>query len=114
MNLGIVGSRSFQDAPLMKKWILKFLATNKDLTIVSGGANGADQIAKSIAHDMKLKYREFKPDWSIGKSAGPIRNKQIIDSSDTILAFWDCASRGTKNTIDQAISNKIPIIIIPF
>lgn len=45
----------------------------------------------------------FIPDWKkYGRSTGIRRNKDIIDNSDIVVAFWDGESRGTKNSINQA------------
>ena len=84
-------------------------------TIVSGGANGADTLAKRYAIEHSLNYKEYLPDWkTYGKRAGFIRNQDIIDNSDFVFAFWDGASAGTKNSIDLAKLNKTPTLIIYF
>ena len=33
-----------------------------------------------------------------GKSAGYIRNEQMAQNADALVAFWDGKSKGTKNT----------------
>lgn len=46
-----------------------------------------------------LKY--FYPNWEkYGKSAGIIRNHEMGDYADYLLAFWDGTSKGTKDMID--------------
>lgn len=37
-----------------------------------------------------------------GRGAGVMRNRQIVESSDYVIAFWDVKSRGTKSSIDYA------------
>jgi len=55
------------------------------------------------------------PDWDkYRKSAGFIRNQQIIDACTFVLAFWDGKSKGTKDTIDKARKAKKPTFIIYF
>lgn len=111
MNLGIVGSRSFGDYDLLKKEILNLYSIDSIKCIVSGGANGADKLAEKFADEYKLEKKIFLPDWNkYGKKAGYIRNKQIVESSDKLIAFWDNKSPGTKITIDLA-KNKINVII---
>jgi hypothetical protein len=52
-------------------------------------------------------------DWDKhGKAAGFIRNQEIVDNCDFVVAFWDGASRGTKDTIDRARKAKISTLII--
>ena len=45
----------------------------------------------------------YKPDWAKYKrGAGVVRNKQIVEAFDLIIAFWDGKSKGTKNSINTA------------
>lgn len=64
--------------------------------IVSGGARGVDTCAANYAKDMGLKLTEFLPDYSLwGKRAPLVRNKEIVNYADYVVAFWDGESRGT-------------------
>lgn len=46
---------------------------------------------------------EFPADWNAhGKAAGPIRNQQMAQEADVLIAFWDGKSRGTKDMIEKA------------
>ena len=104
MKIAIVGSRNFLDFDFLKEKIDPFL-NDIDL-IVSGGAKGADSLAEKYAKVNNLTLEIFKPDWKkYGRTAGPIRNKSIIESADIVFAFWDGKSKGTKNSID--ISKKL-------
>jgi predicted Rossmann fold nucleotide-binding protein DprA/Smf involved in DNA uptake len=99
-KIGIVGSRTFNDYLFMKQILDRFFPCNK---IISGGAKGADSLAAKYAKESNIELKEFLPDWNrYGKSAGFKRNKQIVDASDIIVAFWDGESRGTANTISLA------------
>jgi len=99
MIFAIVGSRSFTDYEKFKQVVNPY---RKQITqIVSGGAAGADGLAFNYACENSIPIIEILPDWNkFGKSAGPIRNKEIVVISDFILAFWDGISRGTKNTLE--------------
>lgn len=117
LSLAVVGSRSFEDAELMRTWI-NFVCHDvmpADIEIVSGGARGADSFAWKYALDNRLAYREFPTEWERhGKRAGMVRNLEIVARADTVLAFWDGKSTGTKDTINKAVRAKKPVIIIPF
>lgn len=70
--------------------------------IVSGGARGIDSCAAKYAKQNNLKITEFLPNYEIfGKGAPIIRNEQIVDYSDMVVAFWDGVSRGTKSVIEM-------------
>lgn len=56
---------------------------------------------------------EFFPDYKRFKRAAPIvRNKEIVNYADKVLAFWNGQSKGTKSTIDFARKKGKPIEII--
>ena len=117
MKLAIVGGRDFVDIDLLVGILWDLLGVKQSTkpkdTIISGGARGADSLAKNYALEEKLEYLEFLPDWDkFGKAAGFIRNQQIVDACDMVLAFWDGESKGTKNTIDRARKAKKPTFIV--
>jgi hypothetical protein len=120
--IGVVGSRDFSDYQKLESYLLDFFSDimrfPEDYVIVSGGADGADMLAKKFADEHGLDYVEFavsNADWKkYGKAAGPRRNTKVVNKSDIVVAFWDGRSRGTKNTIDQTVGGCKPVIIIGF
>jgi hypothetical protein len=99
MKLAVIGSRSFKDYDLLKA-CLKGLAISE---IVSGGAAGADRLAERYAAEHKIPIRVFTANWEkFGRAAGPIRNKEIVDYADKVIAFWDGRSPGTRRSIRLA------------
>lgn len=99
MKVAIVGSRGFDDYEMLKREIVKLVDVSKITEIISGGAKGADILAERFARENNFKMTVIKPNWSHGKGAGIIRNKTIVETADTVLAFWDGESKGTKNSI---------------
>lgn len=117
LSLAVVGSRSFRDAAVMRAWIKVCMPDElpSNVEIVSGGARGTDALARKYAEDEGITYKEFPAEWEhYGKSAGTIRNQEIIEHAEVVLAFWDGNSAGTKDTINKAIRAKKPVIIVPF
>ncbi len=92
---GVIGSRTFNDYELVKEELDKHEISK----IVSGGVKGADSLAEKYAYENNLPVEIFKPDWSLGRHAGFIRNKTIVEHSDTLIAFWDGVSKGTLSSI---------------
>lgn len=83
--------------------------------IVSGMARGADSIGVQYARTYGWKLYEFPADWNrYGKAAGFIRNEQMGDFADGLLAFWDGQSRGTRHMIEYMRQLKKPVQIIDY
>jgi len=113
MKIGVVGSRSFNDYKLLKDTLDKYLS--EATIIVSGGAKGADSLGERWAKENGVETLIFIPDWDKhGKQAGFLRNFEIIENSDIIVAFWDGLSRGTEHTIYNAREDDKEVIIIYF
>lgn len=118
----IVGSRDFSNYAFMTQKTDQELGANKSRTIViSGGARGADALAKRYANDNGLSYIEFPANWNLfGNRAGYIRNEEmhryIADHSSIenrkVIAFWDGSSKGTAHSIKLAKEYNNPITII--
>jgi hypothetical protein len=71
--------------------------------IIHGGARGVDSLAEKFANEARIPTRIFLPDWrKFGKRAGVLRNIEIVDSCDALIAIWDGKSKGTKQAIDYA------------
>lgn len=109
MKVAIIGSRGLQVNSLEK-----YLPNNIS-EIVSGGAKGIDSCAANFAKVNHIKLTEFLPEYEkYGRSAPLKRNLKIIDYADTVLAFWDGSSRGTKFVIDNCKKqNKKVKIFVP-
>lgn len=111
MNVGVIGSRTFNDYDLMVKVLNKLKITK----IISGGANGADKLSEKYAKDNNIEIIVFIPDWGKhGKSAGFIRNTTIVENSDIIVAFHDGKSKGTLDSINKSKERNKKLYIINF
>jgi hypothetical protein len=111
--IAVVGSREFWNKTLLFDAISHVIKENKDkpITLVSGGARGADSLAALYAKEHSINIIEYLPDWSIGKHAGFIRNRQIIEKADYVIAalVQTLPCRGTWNSISIAQELKKPI-----
>ena len=90
MKLAIVGSRTFTDYEVFQTILLEHYQISEIETIISGGATGSDTLAEKFAHQYNRPILVIKPEWSrYGRSAGIRRNRQIIERSTHVIAFWD-------------------------
>ncbi len=96
MKIAIVGSRDVTVSDIGR------YISNVD-EIVSGGAAGVDYCAAEYAKENGIKITVFLPQYErYGRAAPIIRNKEIVDYSDKIIAFWNGSSKGTLSVIKHA------------
>ena len=82
---------------------------------ISGHATGADALGERYAQERGLFLDAHPADWNKhGRAAGPIRNAEMAEAADTLIAFWDGASRGTKNIIVTAKSKGLKVVVIRY
>jgi len=106
VKVAVIGSRN-----LAVKNLEKYLPEGTT-EIVSGGARGIDSCAKNYANANGIPLKEFLPNYDeFGRSAPLLRNLEIIDYADIVLAFWDGKSRGTKFVIDKCRAKGKPVNI---
>lgn len=110
MKILVCGSRHFDDWQLfidtMDNLSEEFDFDNKQpITIIEGGAKGADFCARLYAKYCGWELEEYPADWKIhGKRAGPIRNAQMLAEAkpDLVVGFIAENSRGTADMLRQA------------
>ena len=105
-TIAVVGSRGYENEEEFFRLMDRLLASFDDsqkISLVSGGAAGADSLAESYAQARGVGIDVIEADWSrYGKSAGFVRNKDIWKRADFGIAFWDGESKGTKHSFDLA------------
>lgn len=80
--------------------------------IVSGGARGVDKMGEQLAKLNYIPIKVFLADWdTYGRRAGPIRNAQMADYAEALIAIWDGESRGTGNMIQQATKKGLEVYV---
>lgn len=109
MKLAVIGSRDWTNYKMMLEKI-EFISPTE---IVSGGARGADKLAERAGTELGIPVKVFPADWEKhGKSAGYIRNHEIVDYADEGIAFWDGKSKGTAHAIEQFKKQGKRIVIV--
>ena len=113
MNVAVVGSRDFPDLERVRNTVMRFVPGT---VVVSGGARGVDSEAESAARKRGLRVLSFP----VGRCRSRAefarlafeRNRKIVAVADGLWAFWDGASRGTKNTMELARKKGIPMRVV--
>lgn len=111
MKVIIAGGRDFNDYKLLVDVCDHMLSTQdpKSIEIVSGCARGADKLGERYAEERGYKIKYFPADWEMGKSAGYLRNKQMSEYADALIAFHDGFSKGTGHMINLAKEKELKI-----
>ena len=106
MRVAVVGSRN-----IVVTDIEKYIGECEE--IVSGGAMGVDSCAAEYAENANITFTEILPDYKrYGRAAPIIRNKEIVDYADRVVAFWDGKSKGTQSVIEYAEKVGKPCTVI--
>ena len=106
MKIAIIGSRN-----ICIKDFSQYLGIGDE--VVSGGANGIDTCAADYARKNGLLLTEFLPEWErFGRAAPIVRNKQIVDYADRVIAFWNGTSKGTLSVIRYAQKTGKPCEVV--
>jgi len=113
MKVIVAGSRGIKKYEQVEKIIEKAIADGLQITqIVSGGAKGVDTLGETWAVKKGVNIKRFPAEWDkYGISAGHIRNRQMGDYADALIAVWDGKSKGTKGMIDYATEKKLKVYV---
>ena len=101
----IAGSRTFKLYSILKNkmdFLLKD-TKDKDTTIISGEADGADKLGKKYAEENNYNLLRFPALWDKeGKSAGYKRNVRMAQEGTHCVVFIDKNSKGSQHMINIA------------
>ena len=131
MKLIIAGSRSITDYETVRQAVILSGFWSKyghNIEVVSGCANGVDKLGELFAENNGLVIHRFPADWNnidvtgvrvktnaygnkYNAAAGAIRNMQMGDFADGLLAIWDGKSRGTKQMIDYSQTRNLEVYV---
>jgi len=116
MKIIIAGSRKITDKAKINlaifNGIKKLVPFNEipDIVIISGGARGVDLEGEAWARSFGYPIKRFNPDWDkYGKRAGYLRNVEMANNADALIALWDGESKGTKHMMDIAREKNLKI-----
>lgn len=112
MKTIIAGSRDITSALVIAKAADSCGFLDEITEVVSGTARGVDQIGEAWADFMRIPVKRFPADWNaLGKRAGYVRNEQMADYADALIAVWNGESKGTKHMIDIATRKGLKVYV---
>lgn len=110
----VTGSRNWDLVPVISSHLYWFTKGWDEVTLLEGGAVGADRIARNYALGAGWEIHTFLPDYKThGKGATHVRNQKMIDQNpDLVLAYIRDMSSGTVETVIKAY--KARLLVRPF
>ena len=107
MKIIIAGGRDFNNYYILEKVLNSFKGLIDE--VVSGDARGADELGARWATYNNIHVNHFPADWDYyGHAAGFIRNIEMADNADALIAFWDGKSKRTGHMIKTMQMKKKP------
>ena len=120
MRVIIAGGRDFTNVNVMAETLNNLQDVDhaieiEKLTLICGMARGADLTAYKLFREVGLPVEMYPANWDEhGKQAGFIRNTQMADNADMLIAFWDGESRGTAHMIDTARKHNLNVLVFNY
>lgn len=106
MRVLVCGGRDYTDLVKVHRILDEYLIS----CIIHGAARGADTLAGKYAYFHSIPTEVYPAEWDkYGKSAGYIRNKQMLDKGkpDLVVAFP--GGKGTNMMCDLAKKANVPV-----
>lgn len=110
MRCIIAGGRDFRDYQFLSEVCNDY--EDQITQVICGETRGADSLGKLWAEARGIHVRSFPANWDkYGVSAGPIRNREMANNADMLIAFWNGKSKGTKHMIDIAKKKRLIVYV---
>jgi hypothetical protein len=116
----VCGGRNYSDYRTVKSTLDSYISSlhrlqdhKIDVAILTGGARGADSLAKQYALNNNLIYIEMPANWDkLAKGAGPLRNQSMLDFVDVNFVIAFPGGTGTADMVKRAQDAKIGTLIV--
>lgn len=112
MKVLVCGGRNFRDRVHLTETLDWLHADRGPITLViHGAATGADQLSGVWARLNNVPVREYPAKWrEHGRSAGPIRNAQMLKEGQPDLVVAFDGGTGTADMVSKARAKGVEVI----
>jgi len=110
----VTGSRHWTRKDVISRALHEAIdGASEPVTVVHGGAPGADTIAGEVAEALGAQVEVHAANWQLyGHAAGAIRNQQMVRAgADICLAFPLGKSPGTRDCMSRALKTGITVSV---
>jgi len=101
----VTGGRDFTDNEgFLWNMLFDIYREYSNMEIAQGGASGADEISRMFSEKvLKKPSKTYYANWKdFGRSAGPIRNKEMLNDFQPDLVLECPGGKGTRNCVETA------------
>lgn len=109
----VCGGRNYSDVRAMRLFLNALHGVTPIMTIINGGANGADDLSTLWAEGAGVPVEIYRAEWGKnGRAAGPIRNQRMLDDGkpDIVVAFP--GGIGTADMVRRANAASVTVISV--
>lgn len=114
----IAGSRSFEGATAWRfmkmklDFLLGSIVKDNNCVLISGGARGADSLARHYAEKNSIPLVTLTANWDVhGKVAGLMRNTDMIKIATHAVVFRVGMSSGSSDTVRKSAESGLKTIV---
>ena len=116
MQILVCGDRKWSDRHTIYRILLPYATQTPPVTILHGGARGADTLTGQVAQELGMEVKEVRAEWKrYGKGAGPRRNETMLTEHPAlVIAFHNdlAKSKGTADTVRKAKKRGIAVRVV--
>jgi hypothetical protein len=110
----VCGGRDYTNRRILFDALDRIAERHNGVHVIQGGATGADALAREWCRERMCSYSHYPADWRAhGRSAGPIRNKQMLDEGRPHVVVAFPGGRSTADMIRQAEAAAVAVERIP-
>jgi hypothetical protein len=111
MKVLVCGGRNFLNMQMVNDVLGAYHLECPITLLVEGGARGADRLARNWAAINNVQWVTYKADWdTFGKSAGVIRNIQMLETERPDIVFAFPGGKGTQHMVSIAKKKGVQVI----
>lgn len=110
MRVIVCGGRDYQNRSHVYAVLRDLRQRYGSLTIIEGGATGADRLAREWASHENQACVTVEADWKLhGRAAGPLRNRAMLEQNPALVVAFP-GGRGTADMTKQALAAGVQVL----
>ncbi|WP_441235681.1 SLOG family protein [Bradyrhizobium sp. 930_D9_N1_4] len=107
----VCGGRDYDDREQLFRVLDVAHMANPIVCLIHGAARGADALAADWALERDVLCNAYPADWGAhGNTAGPIRNRKMLEVGKPHIVIAFPGGKGTANMIKQSDAAGVPVV----